>query len=186
MESKREKIVFYLKSLLCILLITLWSFWFTNSSKKVISKKNIKHSYYHRKKKLSIRIKRTEELFQPYENQNISKPTTENKKPTKDNKIKDSKKSKERTDLQTNLVKELPKLATLAPIKPTTDKNSIEPKEGLSNSETSLKNENLKPKSNIKKETINLNLPDVALATRKALLNKIGRASCRERVYVLV
>ncbi len=170
MESPKEKFIFYSKSLLCIFLITLWSFWFTNSSKKVISKKNIKHSY-HRKHRLSVQIKRTEELFQPYENQNISKPTTENKKPTKDNKIKDSKKSKERTDLQTNLVKELPKLATLAPIKPTTDKNSIEPKEGLSNSETSLKNENLKPKSNIKKETINLNLPDVALATRKALLN---------------
>ena len=159
MESPKEKFIFYLKSLLCVFLIALWSFWFTNSSKKIIPKKDIKHSY-HRKHRLSVQIKRTEELFQPHENQNISNITTKNKKPTKDSKVKDSKKSKERINLQTNLVKEFPKLATLAPIKTTTEKNSIKPKEEKSNAG-----------SNIKKEIINLNLPDVALATRKALLN---------------
>ncbi len=130
MTIDKEKMVFYFKALLCIFLIALWSFWFTNSSKE------------------KIQIKETKEKITP-----IANTTTENKKPKIDSKIKDSKGSKENINLQNKLAKELPKLVTLTPV-------------------PSMSTENLKNEINVPKEMINLNLPEVASATRKALLTK--------------
>ena len=80
---------------------------------------------------------------------------TEKKKSVVNSKIQDLKDSKERTNLQNKLVKELPKLVNLTPVKTNIEKNPSK----------------VKVESNISKEMINLNLPQVASATRKALLN---------------
>ena len=132
----REKFVFYLRAVLCIFLIALWSFWFTSSSKENTHKKNI----------LSVQIKTTEEIFQPNEKEHDVLNAR---------KIKELKIIKNKTNLQNKLVKELPKLVTLIPVKTTTEKNLSKPKE----------------ESSQVKEMIDLNLSEVAPATRKALSN---------------
>ena len=133
--------IFYFKALLCISFISLWSFWFTNSSKEIRQKKILKHSSH-------IQTKKTI-------HKNTSNTITEKKKPVVNSKIQDLKDSKERASLQNKLVKELPKLVNLTPVKTNIEKNPSK----------------VKVESNISKEMINLNLPQIASATRKVLLN---------------
>jgi len=132
-EFQKEKTVFYFKVLLCIFLIALWSLWFTNSSKESKYKKTTKHPDYTNN-----------------ENINSSEIITKSKKSIPASKISVSKTSKEKSNLQNNLLKELPKLATLTLAKITVEKTKTE--------------------SIIPKEMINVNLPNIASATRKALL----------------
>ena len=141
MIVSREKMIFYFKALLCISFISLWSFWFTNSSKEIRQKKILKHSSH-------IQTKKTI-------HKNISNTITEKKKSVVNSKIQDLKDSKERASLQNKLVKELPKLVNLTPVKTNIEKNPSK----------------VKVESNISKEMINLNLPQIASATRKVLLN---------------
>ena len=154
-RDPREKIVFYFKILLCLFLIALWSFWFTYSSKKEsLFKKVSKHSDSTNNKNIkSFRIKQSEEIFQSDEKE--AKRIVHQSTSASVSKISDSKVRKEKGDLQNKLLKELPKLVTLTPVK---------------TNEPDLKNEKPKHENIIPKEMINLNLPNTASATRKALL----------------
>ncbi len=156
-EFQREKTVFYFKALLCIFSIALWSFWFTNSSKESKYKKTTKHPEYTNNENIKrFQIKKAEELFQEDEKEikkivhQNSEIITKSKESIPASKISVSKTSKERSNLQNNLLKELPKLATLTPAKTNVEKTKTE--------------------SIIPKEMINVNLPNIASATRKALL----------------
>ncbi len=166
MTAQREKTVFYFKALFCIFLIAMWSFWFSYFSKENRQKKIIK-PYYHKNKKSKKSIKTKEVVHQ-----NIATKTTEEKKSLSNSKITNSIIPKEKKNPGNNLVKELPKLATLTPVKPNIEKNTIKPKEEISMSEVGLKLKETKAEINIPKEMINLNLPNIASATRKALITK--------------
>lgn len=123
----REKMIFYFKALFCIFLIALWSFWFSYFSKE------------NRQKKIIRQSTQTKKVI----DQNIVTKMAEKKKPLSGSKITSSAISKGKKNLQNNLVKELPKLAILTPVK--------------INKEISM---------------INLNLPNIASATRKALITQ--------------
>ena len=154
--THREKMIFYFKAFFCIFLIALWSFWFSYSSKE--------HSYHiNKKSKKSIQIKEVV-------HQNTAIKTTEKKKSLSNSKITDSAISKEKKNLQIKLVKELPELATLIPVKTNIEKNTLKSKEEISMPEFDLKPKEIKAETKTSKEMINLNLPNIASATRKALI----------------
>jgi len=134
----REKMVFHFKALFCIFLIALWSFWFSYFSKE------------NRQKKIIRQPAQTKKVI----DQNIVTKIAEKKKPLSDSKITSSTISKEKKNLQNNLVKELPKLAILTPVKINKE---------ISMPETEIR---------ISKAMINLNLPNIASATRKALITQ--------------
>ena len=152
MAVDKEKIIFNLKALLCMTLIALWSFWFTNSSKEKIHKKIIKHSYHAIKEENKI----------PIEIKEMGGEINQQEKEIKT--VVDHKSVKEKFDLQNKLVKELPKLEILTVTKTNTERSMIKEEPPIS-----------KPESNLLKEMINLNLPETASATRKALLNNNKR-----------
>ena len=164
----REKISFYCKFMLCISLIALWSFWFTNSSKNSSHKKIKRYSHKvntkFNKKEIQTAKKKTKEV----DDKSISKIMLKEKETSIITKVKNQKKV---TEKRGDLVKELPKLAALTPTKTSTDKNSNKQKEKSPEPETHLKTKESKVKSN---EMIYLNLPNVASATRKALLTNIS------------
>ena len=165
----REKMIFSFKAFLCIFLIALWSFWFTNSSREKIQKKIIKHSYHvNNEYKTPVQVKESEEKINAQEKE---VKAIESNKPASNTKTADTKNLKEKIILQNNLVKELPKLETLTPVKTNIEKNKPKKEEVSIMQETKVKIEKLKTENSIPKEMINLNLPETASATRKVLLN---------------
>ncbi len=183
MIIEKEKIVFYLRIIICISLIAFWSFWFTNSSmenkhrkiassKKKTYRKQAPQDFQAKKedKENKILIVSQEQNFKIAPNK--TKPVTEKENTNKNIVIENKKKiTISKTSLATkdtkeslqkkNIANELPKLATLQTVI-TPEKSKKEP---ISETESNSKIEANKPK-----DLINLDLPKLASATRKALV----------------
>ncbi len=159
MVFDKEKISFYFKGLLCIALIALWSFWFTNSSREEKHKKVDKHNRVHIKKitKISKELKEKPiaiEIKKPV-NQNVSEISNKNEHLSENKTMINLKEATKKNNLPNKSEQEFPKLAKLMPTK-------INSKEDIAGKP--------KPEKVKSLEMINLVLPDTASATRKALL----------------
>lgn len=195
MPIEKEKMIFYLRIIVCLSLIAFWSFWFTNSSienktrkifsnKRKISPKKASQNIQVKKVDVSLTVAQvkaskitTNKNKQPITlkentNKNIA---IENKKETPiSNPSLITKVSKESLQKK-NITNELPKLATLQTV--TISEKEKSKKEPVSKTEPTSKTEiKVKDKTETKieiskpKDMINLDLPNSASATRKALV----------------